>query len=211
MLISKRYTFEASHILPKHPGKCSRLHGHSYGVLVQLEGVVDEESQFVLDYAQLDEVVKPMIDFLDHRHLNLVVQYPSAENLATFFGNQFQRLIDGDHVARLVIEVSETAKTVACWDSARPLDWRRAFGEGGWRMPEPPAPIAPPDDGTLQLQYFIIGKHLIEDIDHQNVMQDFYKAKRTVADAINQIRRKWQGLNQAIMGSGGGLIVEGGK
>lgn len=70
IVISKDFTFEASHILPKHEGKCSRLHGHSWGLTVSVIGPVDKGTGFVLDYAKLKRVVNAhIIDQLDHTHL----------------------------------------------------------------------------------------------------------------------------------------------
>lgn len=69
MELRKTFRFEASHILPKHPGKCSRLHGHSWVLHVSVEGVVNKDTGFVKDYAEISEIVKPLIERLDHRHL----------------------------------------------------------------------------------------------------------------------------------------------
>lgn len=36
--LEKTFRFEASHQLPKHDGKCARLHGHSWVGRVVIEG-----------------------------------------------------------------------------------------------------------------------------------------------------------------------------
>lgn len=69
MELRKTYRFEASHILPKHPGKCSRLHGHSWVLHVFVRGSVNPETGFVMDYGDISKVVKPIVEALDHRHL----------------------------------------------------------------------------------------------------------------------------------------------
>jgi queuosine biosynthesis protein QueD len=69
MILRKTFRFEASHILPKHPGKCSRLHGHSWVLHVEVEGPVNPATGFVMDYADISMWVKPIIESLDHRHL----------------------------------------------------------------------------------------------------------------------------------------------
>lgn len=112
MLLRKTFRFEASHILPKHPGKCSRLHGHSWVLHVEVEGQIDDETGFVMDYAEISEGVRPLIDNLDHRHLGAfpgwlldsipadncvpgitVGFYPSSENLLWWIGNQLKGLV----------------------------------------------------------------------------------------------------------------------
>jgi len=91
MEISKEFTFEASHVLPRHPGKCSRLHGHSWKLLVVVSGEVDEATGFVMDYATLKEFVEPLIESLDHRHLGQWVDKENQSRIPTdpafFIGN----------------------------------------------------------------------------------------------------------------------------
>lgn len=69
MIIRKTFRFEASHVLPKHPGKCSRLHGHSWVLHVSVAGSINPDTGFVMDYAEISEVVKPLVEALDHHHL----------------------------------------------------------------------------------------------------------------------------------------------
>jgi len=83
--IRKRFRFEASHVLPHHGGKCARLHGHSYRLDVTVRGELREngsESGMVMDFAELEAIVTPeVIDRLDHRHLNDVVENPTCERI----------------------------------------------------------------------------------------------------------------------------------
>lgn len=71
MKVAKRFRFEAAHVLPKHIGKCSRLHGHSYHGFVEVEGDIDEETGMVVDFNVLSAAIKLIIDDkLDHQFLN---------------------------------------------------------------------------------------------------------------------------------------------
>ncbi len=89
--IRKRYSFEASHILPGHKGKCARLHGHTYHLEVVLQGPIRSEDLhasdygFVADFGDVSDIVKPMIaHYLDHYHLNWTLEVPrtTAEYIA---------------------------------------------------------------------------------------------------------------------------------
>jgi len=87
MELFKEFTFEAAHLLPNVPAdhKCARLHGHSYRIVVHVEGPVDSESGMVIDFADIKAAVKPIVDeHLDHYYLNDVpgLQNPTSENLA---------------------------------------------------------------------------------------------------------------------------------
>jgi queuosine biosynthesis protein QueD len=67
--IGKIFTFESSHILSKHPGRCSRLHGHSWNLSVYVKAEINPDTGFAMDYADLKAAVQPIIDDLDHKHL----------------------------------------------------------------------------------------------------------------------------------------------
>lgn len=59
--------FNASHFLVGHI-KCSRLHGHNYRIMVELEGDL-EESRMVMDFRDIMGIVKQICDRFDHRVL----------------------------------------------------------------------------------------------------------------------------------------------
>lgn len=69
MLLTKKFRFEASHQISNHPGKCARLHGHSWELEVTIEGRIKVETGMVMDYYEIDYVVKPFVERLDHQHL----------------------------------------------------------------------------------------------------------------------------------------------
>jgi 6-pyruvoyltetrahydropterin/6-carboxytetrahydropterin synthase len=66
--ISREYHFAAAHRLEGHP-KCGRLHGHNYKVVVFVTGSPDQRTGMVIDYELLDDIVKPIIDWYDHKYL----------------------------------------------------------------------------------------------------------------------------------------------
>ncbi len=73
--ITKEFSFIAAHRIEGH-SKCGRLHGHNYRMEVTLghpKGDLSvpelDISGFVLDFAVVKEVIKPIIDQLDHRYL----------------------------------------------------------------------------------------------------------------------------------------------
>jgi len=86
MQIFKDFSFEAAHRLPNVPEghKCARLHGHSFRVRVVVDGPVDPRTGWVMDFADLKAVIKPLQDRLDHRYLNDIagLENPTSEVLA---------------------------------------------------------------------------------------------------------------------------------
>lgn len=65
MKIAKEFKWEMGHRLPFHKGKCKNLHGHTYKIMVEFEGNLDENGM-VMDYYDVKDVVGPIIDELDH-------------------------------------------------------------------------------------------------------------------------------------------------
>ena len=68
--VSKDYlTFCAAHFLTIPNHKCESLHGHNYVVTVVVEGPVDRATGFVVDFAVVKKVLRPVIDRIDHKVL----------------------------------------------------------------------------------------------------------------------------------------------
>lgn len=86
MVVFKEFTIEAAHRLPNVPQghKCARLHGHSFRVELHVEGVVDDEAGWVVDFAEIKEAFMPLFEQLDHHYLNEIegLSNPTSENLA---------------------------------------------------------------------------------------------------------------------------------
>ena len=87
MTIGRTYRFESAHFLPNVPNwhKCKNMHGHNYRVEIVVAGLPDDRG-FIMDFAELDESVLPLVKKLDHRLLNEVgIANPTAENIAQWF------------------------------------------------------------------------------------------------------------------------------
>jgi len=93
--LSRRYDLSAAHHLPHAPKghKCRGLHGHSYQIEVVVRGEIDPRTGWLMDYAEIDRHVQPLLDELDHRALNDI---PGLENPTSeiFCGWLWKRLKD---------------------------------------------------------------------------------------------------------------------
>ncbi len=68
--VAKEYlTFSAAHFITIIGHQCERLHGHNYRLGVTVTGSVDTETGFVVDFGVIKQVVRPLIEALDHRVL----------------------------------------------------------------------------------------------------------------------------------------------
>ena len=107
--VTRRFTFEASHQLRWHPGKCANLHGHSYVLDVTVEEDLNSDG-IVIDFADLKAAVtKHVLDDYDHSHLNDLLPNPTAELIAADIAT---RLLDGG-VPLTTVTVAETASCSA--------------------------------------------------------------------------------------------------
>lgn len=93
MEIWKEFTFEAAHLLPnvREGHKCRRLHGHSYRVKIFVEGELDPQLAWVVDFADIKKAFEPIRAQLDHYYLNDIedLENPTAEAIAKWI---WQRL-----------------------------------------------------------------------------------------------------------------------
>ncbi len=67
--VSYSWEFSAAHRLMNHPGKCRRLHGHNYGVTIEVEGQLDQATGMVIDFDVLKKCAKEVDMMLDHKTL----------------------------------------------------------------------------------------------------------------------------------------------
>jgi len=84
--------FSSGHYLRNYRGKCENPHGHNYKVFVTLIGEELDEAGLLLDFKLLKQVMRPVVDYLDHQMINDLEPFttvnPSAENLAKYFYNE---------------------------------------------------------------------------------------------------------------------------
>jgi 6-pyruvoyltetrahydropterin/6-carboxytetrahydropterin synthase len=99
MEIYKTFTFEAAHRLPNVPPghKCARLHGHSFQVTVHVQGPLLAHAGWVMDFADLKAVVKPLIEELDHAYLNEIpgLENPTSEVIARWIWRRLTASLTG--------------------------------------------------------------------------------------------------------------------
>ncbi|HEY0615020.1 MAG TPA: 6-carboxytetrahydropterin synthase QueD [Candidatus Elarobacter sp.] len=114
MQIRKSFTFEAAHVLPHHPGKCARLHGHSYRLDVALEGPLQPAGPaagMIEDFDVISRIVKAAaISQLDHRSLNELLENPTAENIVVWVWRRLAHELP--YLAELTLWETRTACVV---------------------------------------------------------------------------------------------------
>jgi len=77
--IIKVLEFDAAHHLPEYDGKCAGVHGHRWKVTIKLSVDELDKQGIGVDFIKIKHLIK---DMYDHQDLNLLLDNPTAENLA---------------------------------------------------------------------------------------------------------------------------------
>ncbi len=112
--LERTFRFEAAHFLPKVPAghKCSRMHGHSYQVEVVIEGEIQPELGWLIDFAEIDEKVSPLVRQLDHHVLNEIegLGNPTSELLAVWLWQRLAGTLPG--LQEVIVSETPTSRCV---------------------------------------------------------------------------------------------------
>jgi len=119
MRIKKHIEIDSMHFLPNHKGKCSRPHGHTYFIDIEIEGEIikidgDSSQGMVADYGDISDIVKKY----DHQNLNEIFPEKylptTAENFTNLLLEEIKTLTDKqDNVYYIWVSVSETRSSSA--------------------------------------------------------------------------------------------------
>ena len=115
-------TFAAGHYLRNYRGKCENPHGHNYKLRVTLCGEELDRAGLLLDFKDLKDMMREVVDRLDHQMINdlepFTVLNPSAENLAKYFYDEAQAMLKSATNGRVQVKdvtVWETESTAATY------------------------------------------------------------------------------------------------
>lgn len=117
-------TFSSGHYLRNYHGRCENPHGHNYRVLVTLAGEELDQTGLLLDFKELKQLLRPIVEYLDHQMVNELEPFtslnPSAENLARYFFDRTDEIIlqiTKGRVRVLKSTVFETDSSAATYSS----------------------------------------------------------------------------------------------
>ena len=92
-------------------GKCNNpnWHGHNYILDVSVKGGLDKRTGYVIDLSRIKEIVtREVIDKVDHRNLNLEVDFlrdtiPTTENLVVSIWRVLEPALEPATLSKLVL------------------------------------------------------------------------------------------------------------
>ncbi|MEP0861054.1 MAG: 6-carboxytetrahydropterin synthase [Ignavibacterium sp.] len=126
MKIAKEFRWEMGHRLPEHFGLCKNIHGHSYKMIVEFKGELNKD-QMVIDYYDVEKIINPIINQLDHAFMvntndkivleflekmnskKVVVDFDAtAENICKFLLSEISKSSLPENINSVKVRVYET-------------------------------------------------------------------------------------------------------
>ncbi|MCH7964958.1 MAG: 6-carboxytetrahydropterin synthase [Bacteroidetes bacterium] len=131
MKIAKEFHWEMGHRLPEHFGLCKNIHGHSYKMIIEFEGKLDEQGM-VIDFYDVEKMISPIIDELDHAFMvknddkltldfleklnskKVVVNFfTTVENICKYISEKIIKSKLPDNIENVRVRVYETSEDYA--------------------------------------------------------------------------------------------------
>ena len=115
--------FSAAHFLSHYRGKCEKLHGHNYRVLLWVRGEELDEGGMLVDFSLLKKILKDVLSVLDHSNLNdmeIFQNDPSAERIARFVFDEVKNKLPSLGVNSSLlqaVDVFETKTSMARYEA----------------------------------------------------------------------------------------------
>ncbi len=109
-------------------GKCNNPHGHghTYGLEITVEGPVQDDTGWVMDFADLKRVVaERVVKACDRRNLNVDVPFlagviPTAENIAVAIWDELESAVQPARLVRVILHETERNTAVYEGPGTRP-------------------------------------------------------------------------------------------
>jgi len=112
--------FSSAHYLRNYKGSCENLHGHNWKVELLVEGSQLNNSDILIDFKTLKDILKETLNELDHKLLNEIPYFkninPSSERLAEYIFKKIKnKLSQYSNIKVKEVTVYETDKASATY------------------------------------------------------------------------------------------------
>ncbi|MCX7698472.1 MAG: 6-carboxytetrahydropterin synthase QueD [Candidatus Goldbacteria bacterium] len=112
-----RDSFSAAHNLRNYKGKCEHIHGHNYLVTVTFASKKTNKDGLVIDFSILKNILKKVIDKIDHKYLNEDINFfkknnPSAENIARYIFLELKKVVKNPKLKSVCIHETEDSMVI---------------------------------------------------------------------------------------------------
>lgn len=131
MKVAKEFKWEMGHRLPEHFGNCKNIHGHSYKMIVEFEGELNE-NEMIIDFYDIDRIIKPLVEKFDHAFMvnkndkdviefldkikskKLIVDFNSTvENICSYVLKEIKKFELPENISSVTVRIYETNEDYA--------------------------------------------------------------------------------------------------
>lgn len=129
--LTRRFSFDSGHRIFGYDGACGRVHGHHYVLELTFQGRCLNDLGMLVDFVQVKELVKPILDEWDHKLLlaegdPVAVQEagagvvvlpmpPTAEVIAKLVWQRVTSVVETEHVVGVQLVCVRVYETPDCW------------------------------------------------------------------------------------------------
>jgi len=117
--ISIETHFSSAHRLRDYNGECERLHGHNWNVRVSVAAEKLNALGMVMDFKELKDKTKILIDKFDHQYLNEVSPFtelnPTTENIAKYIFDELSKVVNTNSIRVSKVTVWESSASCASY------------------------------------------------------------------------------------------------
>ena len=111
--IEVELSFSSAHYLRGYKGKCESLHGHNWRVKATVSGKELNREGLLLDFKELKERLRKVLEELDHKNLNEISYFkrvnPTSENIAKFIFDKLKREIIKGKLKKITVWESDNS------------------------------------------------------------------------------------------------------
>ena len=131
MKVAKEFKWEMGHRLPEHFGNCKNIHGHSYKMIIEFEGELNND-EMIIDFYDIDRIIKPLVEKFDHAFMvnkndkdviefldkikskKLIVDFNSTvENICSYVLKEIKKFELPENISSVTIRIYETNEDYA--------------------------------------------------------------------------------------------------
>src|SRR3989339_1324623 len=113
--------FASAHYLRGYKGKCERVHGHNYRVMITVKAKKLNKIGLAVDFSEIKVELKKNMEILDHRLLDELPCFkkvnPSAENIAKYIFDSMNKPLKVKQLKLSKVTVWETARASASYSN----------------------------------------------------------------------------------------------
>ena len=106
MIVYRNFRFHSARYLPKLNDDhiCKQTHGHTFNLTIYINGKINPQDGFVIDFFDIDKIINnKILPLIDHKLLNEIegLENPTSENLIKWIWDKIKNDFSKLHKIKL--------------------------------------------------------------------------------------------------------------